>query len=69
MPRLLPVRSATIAAHLRLLGHAVQYVRYDERLRRDVFLFADDAQADFDRLMSELDALRAEVERAMGAAR
>src|SRR5437899_2657590 len=67
---LLPIRSAAIAAHLRLLGNAVLHIRHDERLGRDVFVFdARTAQADFDRLMRELDVLRAEGERTAGEAR
>jgi hypothetical protein len=62
--RLLPVRSAPIAAHLSLAGHAVLHIRHDARLGRDVFYFdVADAQADFDRLMREMDMLRADAER------
>jgi hypothetical protein len=65
----LPVRSAPIAAHLRLAGHAVLHIRHDHRLGRDVFLFdAATAQRDFDRFMHELDALRADAERATKSA-
>ena len=66
---LLPVRSVAIAAHLRIVGHAVLHVRHDERLNRDVFCFdAATAQRDFDRFMHELDALRADAERAAQSA-
>ena len=36
---LLPIRSATIAAHLQIVGHAVLDIRHDHRLGRDVFYF------------------------------
>ena len=63
--RLLPVRSAPIAAHLSLAGHAVLLIRHDARLGRDVFYFAAaTAQRDFDRFMLALDTLRADAERA-----
>jgi len=62
--RVLPVRSATIAAHLQIVGHAVLGVRHDQRLGRDVYLFdAKTAQGDFDRFMRALDVLRADAER------
>jgi len=67
---LLPIRSATIAAHLQIVGHAVLDIRHDHRLGRDVFYFdAATAQRDFDRFMLALDTLRADAERAAGGPR
>lgn len=66
---LLPVRSAVIAAHLQLAGHAVVGVRVDRQTNRDCFLFEATAQHDFDKLMRALDMLRADAERVRGARR
>ena len=67
--KLLPIRSAVIAAHLQLAGHAVVGVRFDQRQGRDVFYFERTAEPEFDRLLRALDVLRADAERVAGARR
>ena len=64
---LFPVRSASVAAHLVMRGHGVQ--RIGREHDRDTFYFDPAARPDFTRLMLEVDALRAESERAAEGAR
>lgn len=62
--KLLPIRSATIAAHLQLAGHAVVGVRQQQG--RDVFFFERTAEPEFERVLRALDTLRADAERVRG---
>ena len=63
--KLLPIRSATIAAHLQLCGHPVVGVRQQQG--RDVFFFERTAEPEFNRVLHALDVLRADAERVRGS--
>lgn len=65
---LLMVRSAFVAAHLQLAGHAVVGVRKDSP-GREAYYFERTAAPEFDRLMRAFDVLRADAERVLGGQR
>ncbi|PYN83759.1 MAG: hypothetical protein DMD96_00995 [Candidatus Rokuibacteriota bacterium] len=58
------VRSAPIAAHLVLAGHAIVGVRFDREQQRPLWFFEKSARPEFDRLTREIEACKAVAERA-----
>jgi len=58
------VRSAPVAAHLVLAGHAVVGVRFDREQQRSIWFFEKNARPALDRLLREIESVKADAERA-----
>jgi hypothetical protein len=67
--KLVRTRSTHCAAFLQLEGHPLIAIDFDPRLRRTVYVFEANVQADLERLIKASDTLHADAERVLGGRR